>query len=68
MYQDKVNSILVVNSYLTYYKMKNPQSPNVKRIQNYLTQKIGQTLETKKSSKRSLSSFYFLQFLAFLIR
>jgi len=48
--------------------MKNPQSPNVKRIQNYLTQKIGQTLETKKSSKRSLSSFYFLPFLAFLIR
>lgn len=50
MYQE-VNSILVVNTYLTYHKLKNPQSHNIKIIQNYLTQKIAQTLESKKKSE-----------------
>jgi hypothetical protein len=66
MYQEKVNSILLVNSYLTYCKMKNPNSPNVKMAQKYLTVKIGQTLQT--SRQKSKVFYNFLPFLSFLIR
>lgn len=67
MYRENVNSILLVNSYLTYCKMKNPNSPNVKMAQRYLTTKIGQTLQTTSRVKSKV--FYnFLTFLSFLIR
>lgn len=66
MYKEKVNSILLVNSYLTYCKMKTPHSPNVKVAQKYLTKKIGQTLESKREAGKTF--YNFLPFLTFLIR
>lgn len=65
MYQEKVNAILLVNSYLTYCKMQDPNSQKVKNAQKYLTQKISQTLETKNRTK---SSLYYIPFFTFLFR
>jgi len=65
MYQEKMNTILLVNSYLTYCKMQDPNSQKVRNVRKYLTKKISQTLESKKTQN---SSFYFIPFLGFLFR
>jgi hypothetical protein len=44
MYQERVDRILIVNSYLTKFNMKNPNSPISRVTQKYLTQQINQTL------------------------
>lgn len=44
MYQEKVNRILVINSYLIKCKIKNPNSSICKIAQKYLTHQINQTL------------------------
>lgn len=44
MYQEKVKTILIVNSYLTKCKMENPQSSISKVVQKYLTHQINKTL------------------------
>lgn len=58
MYKEKVETILLINNYLTYCKTKNPKGINSKIVQNYLTQKIGETLKKKENSlSDSLISF-----------
>jgi hypothetical protein len=51
MYQEKVDRILVVNSYLTRCKMRNPNSSISRITQKYLTQQINQTLNGNNVQK-----------------
>lgn len=58
MYREKVETILLINNYLTYCKTKKPDGVNAKMVQKYLTQKIDETLKKDKSSiSDSLISF-----------
>lgn len=63
MYQEKVNKILLVNKYLIYCKMKEPHSEKTRRVQNYLTEKINQTLNSHP--KQTFFLFSILPFLSF---
>lgn len=51
MYQEKVKTILIVNSYLTKCKMENPQSSISKVVQKYLTHQINKTLNIDNNRK-----------------
>lgn len=44
MYKEKVDEILLINHYLSIFKIKNPESKTVKIIQKYLSKRIGQIL------------------------
>jgi hypothetical protein len=64
MYQEKVDRILVINSYLTKCKINNPNSPVSKAAQKFLTRKINQTLNDNKPKIYSifpLLSFLFIR-------
>jgi len=61
----KVDSILLINSYLTYCKKSN--NPNTKVVQKYLTQVIDSSLNIKKVNQdRRGFGYLFLTLLSFL--
>ena len=62
MYQEKVKTILIVNSYLTKCKMENPQSSISKVVQKYLTYQINKTLNID-SNRKIYNVFPLLSFL-----
>ena len=57
MYQQKFNSILLINTYLTMCKIK--KSNTSKIVQKYLTHTIDQTLKSD-SEKSNISIFSIL--------
>ena len=64
MYQEKIEKILLVNSYLTKCKIQNPNSSISRAAQKYLTRQINQTLNGKKQSFYSfipMFSFLFIR-------
>jgi hypothetical protein len=64
MYQEKVKTILIVNSYLTKCKMENPQSSISRVVQKYLTHQINKTLNDnnrKVYNVLPLLSFLFIR-------
>jgi len=64
MYQEKVDKILLVNSYLTKCKIQNPNSAISRAAQKYLTRQINQTLNENKQKIYSffpLFSFLFIR-------
>lgn len=64
MYQEKMEKILLVNSYLTKCKIQNPNSSISRAAQKYLTRQINQTLNVKKQSFYSfipMFSFLFIR-------
>jgi len=65
MYQEKVDRILVVNSYLTKCKVKNPNSSISRIAQRYLTQQINQTLTLNDTVEKIYNIFLPLSFLFF---
>jgi hypothetical protein len=50
MYQSSVDSILLINKYLTICKIDNPDSERTKLAQKYLTKKIHDILKAKNKS------------------
>lgn len=64
MYQEKVDKILLVNSYLTQCKIQNPNSTISRAAQKYLTRQINQTLSENKQKIYNffpLFSFLFIR-------
>jgi hypothetical protein len=64
MYQEKVKTILIVNSYLTKCKMENQQSSISRVVQKYLTHQINKTLNDnnrKVYNVLPLLSFLFIR-------
>jgi len=60
MYQEKVDKILLVNSYLTQCKIQNPNSTISRAAQKYLTRQINQTLSEKQKIYNFFPLFSFL--------
>jgi hypothetical protein len=55
-----IESILIINRYLTCCKINEPNSKRTKLVQKYLTNKISKVLNSK-TSKRNL--FYYISIL-----
>jgi hypothetical protein len=64
MYQEKVKTILIVNSYLTKCKMENPQSSISRVVQKYSTHQINKTLND--NNKKASNVFPLLSFFLFI--
>ena len=71
MYQEKMEKILLVNSYLTKCKIQNPNSSISRAAQKYLTRQINQTLKdiylcTPKTNGKKQSFYSFIPMFSFL--
>lgn len=61
-----IESILIVNKYLTCCKLQNPNSKRSQLLQRYLTSKISKMIDKKNNPKKSI--LYYLSIFPFLIR
>jgi hypothetical protein len=56
MYKD-IESILIINKYLTCCKLNEPNSKKTKLVQKYLTSRISKILNNKETPKRNLLNY-----------